>query len=161
MKIHFFTTGGTIDKIYFDELSEYQVGESYLPELLKRANITFDYAIEEILRKDSIDITGEDRNLIYEKVVQCSGAKIVITHGTDTMAETGRRLQNIPEKTIVLTGSMQPARFHDSDAFFNLGTAVAAVQCLKHGVYLAVNGQIFDPSKTKKNRSAHKFEKLQ
>lgn len=158
MAIKFFSTGGTIDKVYFDQKSEFQVGETYLRELLLRANVSFEYTIEEIFRKDSIDITDEDRELILSKISTCAESKIVITHGTDSMAETGRVLKAVCDKTIVLTGAMQPARFHESDASFNIGCAVSAVQCLLAGVYLAVNGQIFDPSKVVKNRALNRFE---
>ncbi|MCB0311088.1 MAG: asparaginase [Bdellovibrionales bacterium] len=160
MKVKFFTTGGTIDKIYFDELSKFEVGDSYVEHVLQQAQIAFEYSIEEILRKDSLDITAEERQVIFERVRDAKEDRIVITHGTDTMAETGQVLQSIPGKTIVLTGALQPARFHESDAAFNIGMAVAAVQSLDAGVYLAINGRIFNPATTKKNRDANRFEAI-
>jgi len=158
MKIHFFTTGGTIDKVYFDSKSEYEVGLPQVADLLREANATFEYEIESILRKDSLDLTDADRELIRQRVAAKPATRIVITHGTDTMLETARLLQNIPGKTIVLTGSMQPARFRVTDAAFNLGTAVAVVQTLPPGVYVAMNGCIFDPEHSRKNVTRQCFE---
>ena len=120
MKIEIFTTGGTIDKIYFDQKSEYQVGDPQANGVLERANVTLEYEVESIIRKDSLDFSDEDRELIRQKVESTSLERVVITHGTDTMIETARALKNISGKTIVMTGSMYPARFRDSDAVFNI-----------------------------------------
>jgi L-asparaginase len=158
MKIKFLTTGGTIDKVYFDARSEFQVGPPQVEEMLKEANVTFDYEIESILRKDSLDMTDTDRLLIRQRVEAQTCSLIVITHGTDTMVETGRALAGIPGKTIVLTGSMQPARFRLSDAEFNIGTAIGAVQSMPPGVYLVMNGTVFDPAHTRKNIQKNRFE---
>ncbi len=158
MKIKFFTTGGTIDKVYFDAKSEFQVGPPQVLEVLKEANVTFDFDIESILRKDSLDLTDEDRRLVRQRVEAENCALIVLTHGTDTMVETGRALAGIPGKTIVLTGSMQPARFRSTDAVFNIGSAIGVVQCLPPGVYITMNGRIFDPQRTRKNRERNCFE---
>ena len=158
MKIKFLTTGGTIDKVYFDAKSEYEVGPPQVSELLKDANVTFDYEVESILRKDSLDLTDADRALIRERVAADPAAHIIVTHGTDTMIETALALKGIPGKTIVLTGSMQPARLRVTDAGFNLGTAIAAVQALSPGVYLAMNGRMFNPDICRKNVAAHRFE---
>ena len=158
MSIKFFTTGGTIDKIYFDEKSTFEVGDSYLENLLHRANVSFDYSISELLRKDSLQLTDEDRELIVKSVQQAKEEKVVITHGTDTMTTTGIALKDVPGKTIILTGSMQPARFRDSDAAFNIGTAVGSAQTLPHGVYIAMNGEIVDPAKATKNSERKRFE---
>jgi len=158
MKIKFFTTGGTIDKIYFDAKSEYEVGPPQVLEVLKEANVAFNYEVESLLRKDSLDITGEDRQLIRQRIAAEPCDRIVITHGTDTMIETAKTLSGIPGKTIVLTGSMQPARFRVTDATFNIGSAIAAVQNLGPGVYLAMNGRILDPHKARKNREKNIFE---
>jgi L-asparaginase len=160
MKIKLFTTGGTIDKVYFDAKSEYEVGSPQVMEVLKEANVTVEYEIESILRKDSLEMTDEDRNLIQSRVASDSCRLIVITHGTDTLIQTARALLGIPEKTIVLTGSMQPARFRVTDASFNIGSAVAAVQCLAPGVYVAMNGRIFDPQKARKNLVNNCFEDI-
>ena len=158
MKIKFFTTGGTIDKVYFDAKSEFEVGQPQVMEILKDANIVFEYEIESILRKDSLDLTEADRHLIRTTVEHDPCRFIVVTHGTDTMVDTGRALRRIPGKTIVLTGSMQPARFRSTDAVFNIGLAIGAVQSLPPGVYIAFNGRMFDPHRTRKNRERNCFE---
>jgi L-asparaginase len=158
MKIRFITTGGTIDKVYFDAKSEYEVGPPQVREVLQDAHVTFDFEVESVLAKDSLDLTEADRRLIRERVAAAPDERIVVTHGTDTMVETARRLKGIPGKTIVLTGSMQPARFRNTDAVFNLGAAIAAVQTLPPGVYLALNGRIFEPDRTRKDRERGCFE---
>lgn len=157
MKIKFFTTGGTIDKIYFDSLSEYKVGEPKIDSILKDARINFDYEIEPLFRKDSLDITDEDRMIIFNAVKNDNNKLIVITHGTDTMVNTAKVLKNIKKKVIVLTGAMEPAEFKSSDAYFNLGGATTAVQVLKNGIYICINGRVYDPSKIKKNRDLLQF----
>jgi L-asparaginase len=158
MKIHFITTGGTIDKVYFDAKSEYEIGSPQVAEVLKGANVAFKFEIESVLAKDSLEMTEEDRRFIRERVMASACERIVVTHGTDSMVETARVLLDVPGKTIVLTGAMQPARFRDSDAVFNIGAAVGAVASLPPGVYLAMNGQIFDPRRTRKNRERNRFE---
>jgi len=158
MKIHFITTGGTIDKVYFDAISEFQIGSPQVQEVLREANVTFDYEVQPALAKDSLDITDADRDLVRAAVLACPGDRIVVTHGTDTMVETARRLLGVPGKTIVLTGAMQPARFRNTDATFNIGTAIGAVVSLPPGVYLAMNGRIFDPRRTRKDRARNRFE---
>ena len=160
MKIKFLTTGGTIDKVYFDAKSEFEVGPPQVSELLQDANVTFQYEVESILRKDSLDLTDADRSLIRERVAADPALRIVITHGTDTMIQTALALKGIPDKTIVLTGSMQPARLRVTDAGFNLGTAAAAVQTLPPGVYVAMNGRIFHPETIRKNVAGHCFEEV-
>lgn len=160
MKLKFLTTGGTIDKVYFDAKSEFQVGSPQVLEVIKEANVTFEFEIESILQKDSLDMTEADRQLVRRRVEADSCDRIVVTHGTDTMVETARALAGIPGKTIVLTGSMQPARFRSTDAVFNIGTAIGAVQSLPPGVYLAMNGRIFDPLRTRKNREKNCFEEV-
>jgi len=158
MKIKFFSAGGTIDKVYFDALSRYEVGDPNIKDILENARVNFDYEIESILRKDSIDMTEQDRLIILKAVRDESNDKIIITHGTDTMIETAAALSSIKDKVIVLTGAMEPAKFKTSDAMFNLGSAVAAVQALTTGVYLAVSGRIFTPDNVQKNRTQKQFE---
>jgi L-asparaginase len=158
MKLKFFTTGGTIDKIYFDAKGEYAIGEPQVATLLADVNIGFEFEIESLLKKDSLDLTDADRALIHDRVAAESAEHIVITHGTDTMIQTARVLKAIPAKTIVLTGAMQPARMRVTDAGFNIGAAVTAAQILPPGVYLAMNGRIFNPETTRKNVDAHRFE---
>ena len=158
MKLKILCTGGTFDKVYYDALSDYQIGEPQVEWILAQAKVNFDYEIESILKKDSLDITDEDRKHIVEKVQAEPCANIVITHGTDTMVETAQALNNITDKTIVLVGAMQPARFKDSDAVFNIGFATAAASVLSPGIYIAMNGQLFSAYEVKKNRDAGRFE---
>ena len=158
MKIKVFTAGGTIDKIYFDANSQFKVGEPQIGDLLREANVGFDYSIESLMRKDSLEMTEADREYIRKAVDRCDDERILITHGTDTMAETSRALVGVEAKTVVLTGSMQPARLRVSDAIFNIGYAIAALQQLDHGVYIAINGQLFDPRHVHKNLQQQRFE---
>ena len=158
MKIKILATGGTFDKIYYDAKSDFHIGEPMATPLLEEANVTFDYEVESILQKDSLDIDDDDREIIRQKVQADDCDKIVITHGTDTLVDTAMRLLDIEDKTIVITGAMQPARMRYSDAAYNLGFATSAVQLLKPGVYVAMNGRIFDPGTTKKNVEQSRFE---
>ena len=158
MTIKIFTTGGTFDKIYFDANSEFHIGEPIAPALLEEANVAFDYKIESLLKKDSLEIDDSDRGKIRASVENDSCNKILIIHGTDSMVESARYLMDIPHKTIVLFGAMQPARMRHSDAMYNLGVATAAVQLLPAGTYLAMNGQILDPRKARKNLRLGQFE---
>lgn len=160
MIIKIFTTGGTIDKIYFDAKSEFQVGEPQIAEVLTEANVTFAFEVESVLRKDSLDMTDEDRQFIRARVAQDACERILVTHGTDTMIQTALALRDIQGKTIVLTGAMQPARLRVSDAFFNIGFAIAAAQLMPPGVYIAMNGEIFDPRFARKNVAKHQFEAM-
>ena len=149
MKIKIYTTGGTIDKVYFDQKSDYQVGDPQANGVLVRANVVLDYEIESIIRKDSLDFTDGDRELIRKKVESTPSERVIVTHGTDTMIDTAKVLKNISGKTIVLTGSMYPAQFRDSDAVFNIGCAVTAVQILGPGVYIVMSGYAESPSDKK------------
>lgn len=160
MKIKIITTGGTIDKVYFDRKSEFQVGKPSIADILKEANVTFSYEVISLLRKDSLDITDEDRLLICSKVKSSVQNHIVITHGTDTMIKTAKALKAINGKVIVLTGAMQPAQFRFTDAVFNIGCATTAVQILPPGVYIVMNGQIFDPENVRKNQEQNHFEPI-
>ena len=162
MEIKIFTTGGTIDKIYFDQKSTYQVGEPAIDEVLKEANVTVPYQWETILQKDSLDLTEGDRQTIYNTVAADHHRYVIITHGTDTMSQTALKLQPLArDKVIVLTGSMMPAKFKASDAVFNIGCAIIAVQTLPTGVYIAMNGQIFDPHQVRKNVALNRFERIE
>lgn len=160
MKIKIFSVGGTIDKVYFDSLSEYQVGAPTVREILGGLPVAFEYEIESLLRKDSLDMDEADRQKVRSSVEQEVCDRILITHGTDTMVETAKALVGIPAKVIVLTGAMEPAHFKSSDAVFNIGVAVGALNALPVGVYLAMNGRIFNPLTCRKNRSRHMFEDL-
>lgn len=156
--IKIYTTGGTIDKTYFDQKSTYQVGEPQASGVLERANVVVDYEVISIMQKDSLDMTDDDRQTIKNTLTADSANKIIITHGTDTMINTAQALEDIPDKTIVITGSMYPAQYRDSDAIFNLGCALVAVQTLSTGVYIAMNGRIFNPNSSVKNVDLNRFE---
>ena len=155
--IDIFTTGGTIDKVYFDALSEYHIGPTPLPDILAENNVHVPHRVTQLMRKDSLELTDADRVAIHDAVAASDTDKILVTHGTDTMVQTGTVLADIPGKTIVITGAMQPATLRNSDAEFNIGFALAATQTLPPGVYIAMNGEVFDPAKVHKDRSAHRF----
>ncbi len=156
--IRIFTTGGTIDKLYFDAKSEFEVGASLVGELLREAEVQVPFEVEALMRKDSLELTDADRAHIRARIEAAEETRIIITHGTDTMADTARTLGGIPGKTIVLTGALHPARFRHSDAEFNVGMAVAAVQACGPGVWITINGRVFDGMRVKKNREANRFE---
>jgi L-asparaginase len=160
MEITFVTTGGTIDKVYYDAKSRYEVGESVIEHMLRQGEVHFEHRVIALMRKDSLEMTDRDRQLIRASVEADPGRLFVITHGTDTMVETARALSGLEDKVVVLTGALNPARFQASDAMFNIGMAVAAVQVLEPGVYLAMNGRIFDPRRVRKNRELNRFEPL-
>lgn len=152
------TTGGTIDKIYFDDKSDYQVGEPQIGRILKELGVVIPFTVVPVMRKDSLHINADDRERLKQVIESHVETHILITHGTDTMVDTAKVLAAIPDKTMVLTGALNPASFRGSDAEFNIGTAVGAVQSLPPGVYIAMNGRIWDPAKVKKNVSANRFE---
>ena len=158
MDIQIFAVGGTIDKIYFDAASEFKVGEPQIGELLREANVTFNYRVESLMRKDSLDMNDADRERVRDAVEQSECERILITHGTDTMAETARFLLHIKDKVVVLTGAMQPARLRVSDAIFNIGFAIGTLMLMPPGIYVAMNGQVFNPTHLRKNREALRFE---
>lgn len=157
-ELQIFTTGGTIDKVYFDALSEFQVGDSGIGNMLAEANISYDYQITPLMKKDSLEITDTDRDVIKAAIQTSKAARILVTHGTDTMAVTARHVMNVAEKTIVFTGSMLPASHRATDAVFNVGFAICAAQLLSPGTYLAMNGQVFDPAHVQKDRQAGLFK---
>src|SRR5215469_11044065 len=151
------TTGGTIDKLYFDSLSEYQVGESVVRKLLAIANVKYPFEVIEALRKDSLEMTDADREELYRQVSSLSTSRVVITHGTDTMTTTAARLAAIQGKTMVMTGALAPARFSESDASFNLGMAFATAQTAPPGVFIVMNGEVFVAGAVRKDREAGRF----
>ncbi|MGH6786347.1 MAG: asparaginase domain-containing protein [Novosphingobium sp.] len=152
------TTGGTIDKSYFDALSEYQIVDSGIPALLKEARVALPFRIEEVCRKDSLELTDRDRAEIARRAAEAPETRIVVTHGTDTMTETAKVLAAaVPDKTVVLTGALTPARFAETDAPFNLGMAFAATQACPPGVWIAMSGQVFNGLKVRKDREAGRF----
>lgn len=158
MDLKILCTGGTFDKVYYDALSDYQIGEPQVDWILQQAGVNFSYEIESILKKDSLEITEEDRASIVSCVKKQHCPRIVITHGTDTMVDTAQALKQCTDKTVVLVGAMQPARFRDSDAIYNTGFATAAASILPAGIYIAMNGQLFNADEVTKNRTAGRFE---
>jgi L-asparaginase len=161
MRIRFIAVGGTIDKIYFDQLSEYQIGSPGVERILQELPVSFDYTVESVLRKDSLDMTLDDRLLVRAAVERAPESLIVITHGTDTMIDTAKCLQDLPGKRIVLTGAMQPANFRNSDAVFNVGFAIGVVQSQPEpGVWITMSGQVFHPTSVRKNRERGVFERI-
>ncbi len=157
-KLLVLTVGGTIDKVYFDASSEYEVGEPTVPHIFQMAGVTLDYSLVPLMRKDSLEMNDDDRVKIRATCEQAEETTILITHGTDTMSETAKALEGIQGKTIVLTGAMAPARFRETDAVFNIGCATGAIQSLPPGVYLAMNGRIFPAGQVRKNREERCFE---
>lgn len=161
MKILFIQTGGTIDKAYpmNDDNHGYnfQIGQPAFERILKRVNPSCEYETRSILKKDSTDITDDDRLLIHELCANDKADKIIITHGTDTMIQTARVLSSIHGKTIVITGAMQPELFKDSDADFNLGTAIGAMSYVKPDIYIAMGGKIMKWDEVMFDASINKF----
>ena len=161
MHIKIFTTGGTIDKVYFDAKSDYTVGDPLIGEILAHAGVNFDFDVQKLMAKDSLDITDEDRQMILQSISADPCERIIVTHGTDTMIDTARTLEAVEGKTIVLVGSLSPARFKGTDAEFNIGFAVAAVQVLPHGSYVAMQGRAYGPDEVRKNVDANRFEQIE
>jgi len=159
MKISFIQTGGTIDKGYPQKSGAYafEIAGPAFERLLVKFNPIFEYDVFEFLKKDSQEITSEDRLALKDFIISQTVSKIVITHGTDTMIETAKYLQEIPGKTILLTGAKLPERFIDSDAAFNLGTAIGAVQTLSNGVYLAMEGLVIPAKSAIRNERTGDF----
>ena len=160
MYIKFLTTGGTIDKIYFDAMSRFEVGDSQIEHILSEGLVSFDYEVVSLFRKDSLDMSDEDRLKVREYIAGDDSERYVISHGTDTMVETADALTGLDGRTIVLTGALSPARFRSTDAVFNVGMAVAAAQTAPPGVYLAISGRVFPAGTVRKNRDANRFEPL-
>jgi L-asparaginase len=160
MFIRFITTGGTIDKIYFDDLGQFEVGDSQVNYILNEGLVGFDYDVVPLLQKDSLDMTAADRSKLRSYVASDDSQRYVITHGTDTMVDTAEALTGLAGKTIVLTGALSPARFRSTDAVFNVGMAVAAVQTAAPGVYIAMSGQVFAAGEVRKNRDENRFEAI-
>lgn len=154
------TTGGTIDKIYFDDKSEFQIGDPQIGDILRTLGVAFTFEVIPALRKDSLHMDAADRALIREAIERQPHRHVLVTHGTDTMVETARALVGLAGKVVVLTGALNPALFRGSDAVFNIGCAVGAVQSLPDGIYIAMNGRIWDPARVRKNVDANRFEEL-
>ena len=144
MKIRIFCLGGTIDKIYFDAKSKYEVGAPSIGKILSEHDVSLDFEVTALMAKDSLEMTDQYREQVRVAVAGACEDKIIITHGTDTMVKTAEVLRSIQNKTIVLTGALSPAIFKDSDAIFNVGCAIAAAQTASDGVYIAMNGRVFE-----------------
>ena len=160
MKIKIYSCGGTIDKVYFDANSDFEVGSPQIESVFADARVAFQYTVESLMRKDSLDMTDDDRSRIRARILTDEHKHFLVTHGTDTMTKTARELLGIEAKTVVLTGSMVPVRFRVTDAVFNIGCAVGALQSKPPGVYIAMNGQVFDATNVRKNQAAQRFETI-
>ena len=161
MMIRIFVTGGTFDKEYNELNGELFFKDTHLPEMLKLGRSRVAVDIKTLMMIDSLQMTDADREMIAQNCIDTASDKIVITHGTDTMVETAKKLAGrAPNKTIVLTGAMIPYKFGSSDGLFNLGSALAFVQALPTGVYLAMNGRWFNWDNVWKNRETGRFEEL-
>jgi L-asparaginase len=161
--IEFIATGGTIDKNYptKSKTRDLEIGTPAIERIISRfTNISFDYSINSLFKLDSLDITHESRVLILKSCLKSKSDKIIITHGTDTMPETARMLNEIKNKTIILTGAMIPERFVDTDAYLNVGMAIGAVQTLSHGIHICMNGRIFDGQNVMKDPETATFREI-
>ena len=162
--LHILTTGGTIDKVYFDAQSAYEIGDPQIADILHSAGVGVEFAVETLFHKDSLEMTDADRAFVAERVLAAPSERVVVTHGTDTMAETARVVAGAlaaagdDRTTVVFVGSLTPARFKATDAEFNVGFAVAAVQTLPPGAYVAKNGRVFSPHHVRKSRERNRFE---
>ena len=154
------TTGGTIDKVYFDKKSNYEVGDPFVEELLHKMNVNISFMVKSLMRIDSLDMTNIHREEILNYIMNSNANNFLITHGTDSIVETAIYLKKISDKTIVLTGSLKPAIFIDNDAIFNVGSALTSAQILKNGVYIVINGQVFNPDNVRKNLEKNIFETI-
>lgn len=154
------TTGGTIDKVYFDKKSNYEVGDPFVEELLHKMNVNISFMVKSLMRIDSLDMTDIHREEILNYIKNSNANNFLITHGTDSIVETAIYLKKISDKTIVLTGSLKPAIFIDNDAIFNVGSALTSAQILKKGVYIVINGQVFNPDNVRKNLEKNIFETI-
>ena len=159
--IKLFITGGTIDKQYNELNGNLKLSETLLPVMLMQSRCRVELDVQQLMLKDSLEMVGEDRELIKQACTSSSTSQIIITHGTDTIVETARYLQVLSsKKTIVLTGAMIPYTINQSDALFNLGCAVTAVQLLPLGVYITMNGKVFDWDKVSKDKRLGEFVPL-
>ncbi len=161
MRIRLYITGGTFDKEYNELNGELYFKDSHVREMLRLGRCNLDLNMRTLMMIDSTEMTAVDREMIRKACLESDDDRIVITHGTDTIAETARFLgESVTEKTIVLTGAMVPYTFGSSDGLFNLGSALAFAQSLAPGVYVAMNGKVFNWNNVQKNRSSGIFEEL-
>jgi L-asparaginase len=161
MAIQIFVTGGTFDKEYNELTGQLFFKDSHLPEMLELGRNLIPVNIRTLMMIDSLEMNDIDRELIARHCTECEEDQIIITHGTDTMAETAKLLATtVKDKTIVITGAMVPYKFGSSDGLFNLGSAFAFVQTLPKGVYVAMNGRYFLANNVKKNKMTGEFEEV-
>ena len=160
MRIAVFVTGGTFDKEYNELNGELFFKKTHVKEMLEMGRSKVSTRVETLMMKDSLVMTDEDRAQIAKSCKAAKELHILITHGTDTMVATAQSLRGIEGKTIVLTGALQPGRFADSDAAFNLGLAFGAVQLCPPGVYVVANGAVFPADRVRKNLELNRFEAL-
>ena len=161
MAIKIFVTGGTFDKEYNEITGELFFKDTHVPELLALGRCNIEVNVVTLMMIDSLDMSEADREIIAESCIKTKENRIIITHGTDTMVDTARVLaKKVKGKTIILTGAMIPYKFGSSDGLFNLGSAIAFVQILPPGVYIAMNGRYFSWGNCRKNKKTGKFEKL-
>ena len=161
MAIRIFITGGTFDKEYNELTGQLYFKDTHMQELLEKGRCRLPVEIRTLMMIDSLEMTGQDRELIAHQCNNCDEDRIVITHGTDTMAETAVLLaEKVKNKTIILTGAMIPIKFGSSDGLFNLGSALAFAQTLPEGVYVAMNGRYFHWNNVRKNRQTGVFEEV-
>lgn len=161
MAIRIFITGGTFDKEYNELNGQLYFKDTHMQDLLEMGRCRLDTEIRTLMMIDSLEMTDEDRELIVHQCNQCEETQIVITHGTDTMSETAKVLaEHVKGKTIVLFGAMIPIKFGSSDGLFNLGSALAFVQTLPAGVYVAMNGRYFYANNVRKNKQTGMFEEV-
>ena len=161
MAIRIFITGGTFDKEYNEITGQLYFNDTHMHDLLDMGRCRVPVEIRTLMMIDSMEMSTEDRELIAYQCNQCDEDMIVITHGTDTMAETAQLLADkVKDKTVVLTGAMIPIKFGSSDGLFNLGSALAFAQSLPRGVYVAMNGRYFKASNVRKNKQTGVFEEI-
>lgn len=158
MNIALMTMGGTLDKDYFDALSEYQVVDSIMLDEVLRLGVPVQASVTSICKKDSLELDLNDRERLLEAIEASEASHILVSHGTDTLVETAQFLESRTAKTVVLFGAMRPARFKDSDAIFNMGFALGVLRTSSPGVYVAMSAQVFRPSEVAKNRQGGVFQ---
>lgn len=162
MLIRILVTGGTFDKEYDERTGTLFFKDSHLAEMLRLGRSRVEVSIRTVMMVDSLEMTNADRELIVQNCLQAPEERLVVTHGTDTMAETAAAIARVvPAKTVVLTGAMIPYAFGSSDGLFNLGSALSFVQVLPAGVYIAMNGKCFAWDRVRKNRQLGEFEEVQ
>jgi L-asparaginase len=157
--IRILVTGGTFDKEYNELTGELFFKSTHTGDMLRLGRCLLPVEIETLMMIDSLQMTDADRARIRERCAAVPEKRIVITHGTDTMADTAKVLgRGLKGKTVVLTGAMVPYKFGSSDGMFNLGTALAFVQTLGEGVYVAMNGRCFPWHSVRKDKNKGIFE---